>query len=133
MRYVTDGDGSPVFTRNARHFVPTLDFTGKFVKVRLNVDDVAKLAAMDFRLSSNMCDSDTYTFNIPLFKAERLVDETGAGDVFMAGFIKEFLASQDVEKSALFGSAAASFAVEDFGVKGIGSLEEINERISSLR
>jgi len=69
------------------------------------------------------------TFKIPFFKAERLVDETGAGDVFMAGFIKEYLSSKDVEKAALFGSAAASFAVEDFGVKGIGTLEEIKERI----
>ncbi len=70
------------------------------------------------------------TFKTPFFKAERLVDETGAGDVFMAGFIKEYLSSKDVEKAALFGSAAASFAVEDFGVNGIGSLEEIEERMS---
>ncbi len=70
------------------------------------------------------------TFNIPLFKAEKLVDETGAGDVFMAGFIKEYLESKDAEKAALFASATASFAVEDFGVKGIGSLEEISERIA---
>ncbi|MFA4855908.1 MAG: PfkB family carbohydrate kinase [archaeon] len=70
-------------------------------------------------------------FSIPFFRAKRLVDETGAGDVFMAGFIKEWLSSQDAEKAALFGSAAASFAVEDFGVNGIGSLEEINGRIMS--
>ncbi len=66
--------------------------------------------------------------DIPFFKT-RVVDETGAGDVYMAGFIKKFLKSQNPEKSALFGAAAASFAVEDFGVNGIGSLEEINERI----
>ncbi len=69
--------------------------------------------------------------DIPFFKAEGVVDETGAGDVFMAGFIKEFLASQYVEKSALFGSAAASFAVEDFGVKGIKGSKEIEDRLKS--
>ncbi len=73
--------------------------------------------------------SDGKVFDIPFFKVEKLVDETGAGDVFMAGFIKEYLESKDVEKSALFGSATASFAVEDFGVNGIGSLEEITKRI----
>ena len=44
---------------------------------------------------------------------------------------KEYLASQDVEKSALFGSAAASFAVEDFGVKGINGSKEIEGRLKS--
>jgi sugar/nucleoside kinase (ribokinase family) len=70
------------------------------------------------------------TFNIPFFKAERMVDETGAGDVFMAGFIKEYLESKDAEKAALFASATASFAVEDFGVNGIGSLKEIERRVN---
>jgi len=66
---------------------------------------------------------------IPFFKADKVVDETGAGDVFMAGFIKEFLSSQDPKKATFFASAAASFAVEDFGVNGIRGLKEINERI----
>ncbi len=72
------------------------------------------------------------TFRIPFFKADKLIDETGAGDVFMAGFVKEYLNSKDVEKAALFSSAAASFAVEDFGVKGIKDEKQVRERIADF-
>lgn len=71
------------------------------------------------------------TTEIPFFKSI-VVDETGAGDVYMAGFIKKFLESKNMEKSALFGSAAASFSVENFGLNGIRGEKEINERVKTL-
>lgn len=73
---------------------------------------------------------DGKTAEIPFFKTI-VVDETGAADVYMAGFIKKFLETGDTEKSALFGSAAASFAVENFGLNGIRGEKEINERIKA--
>jgi len=65
---------------------------------------------------------------VPFFETN-VVDRTGAGDVYMAGFIREYLHSKDPEKSAVFGAAAASFAVEGFGVSGIKGTEQIEERI----
>lgn len=60
---------------------------------------------------------------IPYFKTNT-VDETGAGDVYMAGFIYYFLKTKNPEKSALFASSLASFSVENFGLNSLIGLTE---------
>jgi sugar/nucleoside kinase (ribokinase family) len=43
------------------------------------------------------------------------VDPTGAGDVFTAGFLAEFIRTDDLRQALLFGSAASSIVVEKTG------------------
>jgi sugar/nucleoside kinase (ribokinase family) len=48
--------------------------------------------------------------------AEECVDVTGAGDAFCGGFLAALARGLDPEAAARYGTAAASFAVEQFGV-----------------
>ena len=46
----------------------------------------------------------------------KVVDLTGAGDVFAGGFLAGLAATQDLLEAVLYGNVAASFAVEGTGV-----------------
>jgi hypothetical protein len=59
---------------------------------------------------------------IPAFPV-REVDPTGAGDVYLAAFIHEFLSTRDVYRAALFASASASIVVEGYGVEPLLHLD----------
>jgi sugar/nucleoside kinase (ribokinase family) len=81
-------------------------------------------------------------FALPAFPLETIVDPTGAGDCFAGGFMGYVAAHPDVEldhellSSAMaYGTALASFNVEEFGVERVARLtsEEIAERVSELR
>jgi len=69
---------------------------------------------------------------IPVYKTT-LVDKTGSGDVFAAAFAIKYLETKDAKESGLFASAAASFVVEDFGVRNIVNREKVEERIKELK
>jgi peptidoglycan/xylan/chitin deacetylase (PgdA/CDA1 family) len=67
LRVTTDGAGHPAFAASAKRYAPALDLRGKFVRVWLRVDDLAQLAGMEFRLSSDDFATSFYTFTVPLF------------------------------------------------------------------
>ncbi len=75
-------------------------------------------------------------FSAPSYMLEQVLDPTGAGDTFAGGFMG-YVASQDKDldfasfkKGVAYGSVLASFTVEDFSVRRLGSLQkqEIEER-----
>ncbi|MFX0057810.1 MAG: PfkB family carbohydrate kinase [Candidatus Hodarchaeota archaeon] len=70
---------------------------------------------------------------IPAFKAKEVVDETGAGDVYLAIFLYEFIKSnmnwQNVERAAHLASAAASFLVEKKGPAGFKEKSKVIKRV----
>jgi len=72
---------------------------------------------------------------IPAFRAKNVIDETGAGDVYLAIFLYEFLQSDkswlSIRDSAYLASAAASFLVEKKGPSGFKSKEKVLERLKS--
>jgi cytidine kinase len=51
--------------------------------------------------------------------ARRTVDATGAGDAFVGGFLAGFLANGDTQRGIEQGIVAASFAIEDWGARGL--------------
>lgn len=53
--------------------------------------------------------------SIPLVKAERAVDPTGAGDNYRAGFYAALYHGYDVPEALVVASSVASFAVEEVG------------------
>ena len=89
---------------------------------------------------SALITADDY-FSIPAFPLERVVDPTGAGDVFAGGFMG-LIASQrergldgDVLRNAMaYGTALASFNVEQFGTEALQSAtpEAVAERVGAL-
>jgi sugar/nucleoside kinase (ribokinase family) len=80
-------------------------------------------------------------FGLPAFPLETVVDPTGAGDSFAGGFLGYIAAhpQQEVDHELLsramaYGTALASFNVEEFGVERVARLtsEEIAERVGEL-
>ncbi|HEY1523817.1 MAG TPA: PfkB family carbohydrate kinase [Solirubrobacteraceae bacterium] len=81
-------------------------------------------------------------FALPAFPLETVVDPTGAGDCFAGGFIG-YIAAQPGEepghelfaRAMAYGTAVASFSVEEFGVERLTRLtgDEIAERVAELR
>lgn len=54
-------------------------------------------------------------FYVPAYKLEKVVDPTGAGDAWRAGFVTGIVRNQTIEESLRLGNAMASFAVERYG------------------
>jgi sugar/nucleoside kinase (ribokinase family) len=71
-------------------------------------------------------------YNIPPCKSATLVDPTGAGDVFMSGFLTEYIRQKDSLWCACVGSAAASLVVEGIGPTFFGEKEEIYRRANAI-
>jgi sugar/nucleoside kinase (ribokinase family) len=71
-------------------------------------------------------------YNIPACKSAVMVDPTGAGDVFMGGFLTEYVRQKDSLWCACVGSAAASLVVEGIGPTYFGEKEEIYRRARAI-
>lgn len=70
-------------------------------------------------------------YRIPAYKTVS-VDETGAGDVYLAAFLYCYMNTKSTIVSAYFASAAASFVIEDVGPKRFGGESEILKRMQQL-
>jgi sugar/nucleoside kinase (ribokinase family) len=80
-------------------------------------------------------------FGLPAFPLETVVDPTGAGDSFAGGFVGYIAAHPHEEldhellcRAMAYGTAIASFNVEEFGVERVARLtsDEIAERVGEL-
>jgi len=71
---------------------------------------------------------DNNLFYIPPFKPKKVLDPTGAGDVYLTSFVISLYLEKDPVYSSLFASCASSFVVEDFGTNSIATYEEILKR-----
>jgi sugar/nucleoside kinase (ribokinase family) len=81
-------------------------------------------------------------FGLPAYPLETVVDPTGAGDCFAGGFMGYVAAHPDSDidhellcRAMAYGTALASFNVEEFGVERVARLtsEEIADRVSDLQ
>ena len=71
---------------------------------------------------------------IPVCKAKKVVDPTGAGDAYRGGLISGLMNGRGMEESALLGSVCASFAVECYGTQVYRfSSTEFEERLQALK
>ncbi len=79
-------------------------------------------------------------FYCPAYPVSSVVDPTGAGDTFAGAFMGYLakagtLSSANLRRAVVFGSALASFCVEDFSIRRIKDLQkqEIQQRILTLQ
>jgi len=63
------------------------------------------------------------------FPADKVVDQTGAGDAFCAGLALALADGDDLEAAARFANAVASFAVEGVGTLALASRQEVEARM----
>lgn len=71
-------------------------------------------------------------YNIAACPSQVLVDPTGAGDVFIGGFLTEYVRDKETLWCAAVGSAASSLVVEGLGSTYFGSKEEVYRRAQVL-
>ena len=64
-------------------------------------------------------------YNINIDKVENLMDTTGAGDLYAAGFLHGFLENRDLKTCGIMGSTAASEIISHYGARPKISLVEL--------
>ncbi|MBK7106594.1 MAG: sugar kinase [Ignavibacteriae bacterium] len=79
-------------------------------------------------------------FSAPAYPLESIFDPTGAGDTFLGGFAGYLHSTIDrnfdnVKRAVIYGSAMASFCVEQFSTKGLEDLDklQIHDRFIEFR
>ena len=81
-------------------------------------------------------------FALPAYPLETVLDPTGAGDSFAGGFVGYIAAHPDeplsgelLRRAMAYGTAVASFNVEEFGTERVQRLtaEEISDRVAELQ
>jgi sugar/nucleoside kinase (ribokinase family) len=84
--------------------------------------------------------TDEEIFSAPAYPLESIFDPTGAGDTFAGGFLGYLAKSGEISEAALrravvYGSAMASFCVEQFSLDALKDLTEqqIRDRVGAFR
>lgn len=71
------------------------------------------------------------TFNIKPAKPEKVLDPTGAGDAYRAGFMTGYIRNLDLQTCGQMGSVAAVYAIEKYGTQEhVFTLEKFKKRYS---
>ena len=80
------------------------------------------------------CFSENENIAVGVYPVKKVIDPTGAGDVFGGGFISGLVDGLSIKDAMLRGSALASFCIEDFGVKKLlnVSVNEVDNRIQLI-
>jgi sugar/nucleoside kinase (ribokinase family) len=84
--------------------------------------------------------SPKFIFLLPAFPMEKVVDPTGAGDTFAGGFMGYLstlrkINEKGIRKAVCYGTIAASFNVEGFGLERTArlSLKDIENRLKFFK
>jgi sugar/nucleoside kinase (ribokinase family) len=71
-------------------------------------------------------------YHVPAYKVDSVVDPTGAGDVFVGGFLSEYLKGKEAPWCASVGAAAASLVVETEGATIDSPARTVMERAEEI-
>ena len=84
--------------------------------------------------------SDKFIFCLPAYPTDKVVDPTGAGDTFAGGFMgylstRRKLDEKAIKKAITYGTVAASYNVEAFGMEKTAelSLEDLENRLFKFK
>jgi sugar/nucleoside kinase (ribokinase family) len=91
-----------------------------------------KIVIVTFGMKGALLSIEGTKYKIPACKPEKILDPTGAGDVFIGGFLAEYVRGEDALWCACVGSAAASISVEAVGPTFQHDKTEIYRRANAL-
>ena len=93
-----------------------------------------KKVIVKFGSKGAKCFSENENIAVGVYPVRKVIDPTGAGDVFGGGFISGLVDGLSIKEAMLRGSALASFCIEDFGVKKLlnVSVNEVDNRIQLI-
>ena len=84
--------------------------------------------------------SKKFIFSLPAYPADKVVDPTGAGDTFAGGFMgylakAKTLTGQNIKRALTYGTIAASFNIEGFGLERTAKLtkKDLEKRLAEFR
>lgn len=122
------------------YIVPSLDeaehFTGK-----TNLEDIVsvfksygvKNVVIKLGKDGVYSQDNLENIKIPTF-ATKIVDTTGAGDNFMAGFISGILRGLTLKDCLEFGTATSAISISTIGATGaVKSLEQVNDFLNNIK
>ena len=80
------------------------------------------------------CFSKDDELSVSVYPVSKVVDPTGAGDVFGGGFVSGLSEGLSLYDSMRRGAALASFCIEDFGVTRLLKVtrDELDHRVNSV-
>ena len=83
---------------------------------------------------------DGFTFSIPAYPTDKVIDPTGAGDTFAGGFMgsltrAKIINEAAVKKALAYGTVAASLNIEGFGLERVSriTMQDLNKRLAQFR
>jgi sugar/nucleoside kinase (ribokinase family) len=104
-----------------RSLYQTADFDGALAALR----QVAKLGVVTRSEKGCVVVTRTATDTVPAFPVERVVDTTGAGDLFAAGFLTALARGSDHATCARLGALAAAEVIQHIGARPEVSLKAL--------
>lgn len=107
--------------------------TDKYKNAKLLVEAGAKCAVIKCGKDGCLIYAGNEFIELPAYPVQKLIDSTGAGDAFVAGFLTGLQLGFTLEECGRFANAAASCIVEELGAtRGITSLEKPFERYKKM-
>ena len=99
--------------------------TGDFDAALLELRRDAKFAAVTRSEKGAVVVSKEEVESVPAFPVKKVVDTTGAGDLFAAGFLTGLARGQDHRNSARLGAIAAAEVIQHLGARPETSLKAL--------
>ena len=108
--------------------------TDPYVNAKLLVEAGVSCAVVKNGENGCIIQTKEKTYKIPAYKESKVIDTTGAGDCFAAGFLYGLSSGYTLEDCGYFACATASCAIEKVGAtEGVVSVEESTRRMNKVK
>ena len=112
--------------------ITSLYQTDSFDEAVRRVRSDAKLAVLTRSAAGSVIVTGKTTVRVPAITVPAVVDTTGAGDLYAAGFLFGYTSGRDLETSARLGSLAASEIISHVGARPETSLQALAKHAGLL-
>jgi sugar/nucleoside kinase (ribokinase family) len=121
-----NGTADLIFANEAelRSLYQTQDFDAALKQLRSDV----KLGVVTRSEKGCVVASSEGVISVPAFPIQKLVDTTGAGDLFAAGFLFGLVRGAGYEKAGMLGGLAAAEVIQHIGARPQTSLKELAQK-----
>ncbi len=128
FRDLVDGPVDILFANEAE--ITSLYRTASFAQALAAVRGRVTVAALTRSAKGSVVVTDGATVEIPAFPPTELVDTTGAGDLYAAGFLRGLTGGLDVATAGRLGALCASIVIAQWGARPTRPLRPLWERVA---